>query len=564
MLPTMSEPTSLGRVRTCENCVRAKIRCSRTSTQSCDRCLRLKKDCYFRATKARTPKKRETRLGALEDKVDQILSQINQPHSSPQQAPLPLPLSPKSESCAPTPRNPCDVIGNGLITHEEANRLIESFRDAITYFPFVQLPRNATVEDLRSEKPFLLLSILLVSSFRNVPLHLALEDVSTSYLGGQVLQGNRQQPFDILQGLLVTIAGAKKKLHLVRFSGYLHLAQSIINDCRLDYPAKLRGVRQRIDVMSETDPPTESISLRNEEMRALVGYFLLDACHSIVLQRTGTMPWSPFIESCAAKLSQECEFSTDRYLLGQVQVQHMLVRIDSLVARGFARLPVPIDHDVFQGIPSHAFDIHLYQTIFFDVYPSSAASFDHSMALLRIDALCHGLAAAKQFMSFYFSLPPGIEKRFSYTQWTMTGFSVAASCKLVLASLEPSVRDHDQVRGLRETLDMRHEIQKSVKRLNTLDQECKGGKWDQHEMFFYQDWLRFLSEWFEEKYRLAQSDSAGENNGALGVFTPGISENNIYEEPQPDPGFPWVDLQDVTIEEMLNVWLEPINMPHYV
>lgn len=89
----------------------------------------------------------------------------------------------------------------------------------------------------------------------------------------------------------------------------------------------------------------------------------------MVLQRTGTMPWSPFIESCAAKLSQECEFSTDRYLLGQVQVQHMLVRIDSLVARGFgenqapadievmisslqsdfedckARLPVPIDHD---------------------------------------------------------------------------------------------------------------------------------------------------------------------------------------------------------------------------
>ncbi|GMG08209.1 unnamed protein product [Aspergillus oryzae] len=142
-------------------------------------------------------------------------------------------------------------------------------------------------------------------------------------------------------------------------------------------------------------------------------------------------------------------------------------------------------------------------------------------------------------------------------------YRIAASCKLVLASLEPSVRDHDQVRGLRETLDMRHEIQKSVKRMNTLDQECKGGKWDQHEMFFYQDWLRFLSEWFEEKYRLAESDSAGENNGALGVFTTGISEKNIDEEPQPDPGFPWVGLQDVTIEEMLNVWLEPMNMPHY-
>lgn len=69
----------------------------------------------------------------------------------------------------------------------------------------------------------------------------------------------------------------KKKLHIMRFSGYLHLAHSIINDCRLDYPAKLRVVRQRMDVMMDTDAPAESISLQNEEIRALVGYFLLDA-----------------------------------------------------------------------------------------------------------------------------------------------------------------------------------------------------------------------------------------------------------------------------------------------
>lgn len=178
------------------------------------------------------------------------------------------------------------------------------------------------------------------------------------------------------------------------------------------------------------------------------------------------------------------------------------------------------------GIQSHTFEIHLHQTVFFDVFPASTISSDHSVALLRVDALCHGLAAAKQCLDSYFELPVGTEKKLSYTQWTSLGFCVAASCKLVLASLEPSVRHHDQVKGLREALNMRGEVAKLSQRMNFIDQECKGGKWDQHEMFFYREWLTHLSEWFEAQYRLAQSDSAGENNNGI-AFSSEISDNNI-------------------------------------
>lgn len=319
------------------------------------------------------------------------------------------------------------------------------------------------------------------------------------------------------------------------------------------------------------------------------------------------MPWSQFIESCAEKLSQACEFPADRYLLGQVRLQHMLERIDSLVRRGFsesqarpadieaivrslqsdaqeckARLPVdrdckltlqciiiistgdlnPNTRAVTTGIQSHTFEIHLHQTVVFDVFPASTISIDQSAALLRVDALCHGLAAAKQCIDDYYELPVGIEKKFSYSQWTSIGFCVAASCKLVLASLEPSVRHHDQVKGLREALDMPGEVQRLSQRMNTIDQECKGEKWDQHEIFFYRDWLQHLSEWFEAQYRLALSDSAGENNGV--VFAGGVSDStgNIYDSEETDAsaGFPWLNLQDVSIEEMLNAWLGPAAM----
>lgn len=211
------------------------------------------------------------------------------------------------------------------------------------------------------------------------------------------------------------------------------------------------------------------------------------------------------------------------------------------------------------GIQSHTFEIHLHQTVFFDVFPAFTISSDQSVALLRVDALCHGLAAAKQCLDSYFGLPVGTEKQLSYTQWTSVGFCVAASCKLVLASLEPSLRHHDQVKSLREALNMRGEVQKLSQRMNSIDQECKGGKWDQHELFFYREWLTHLGEWFEAQYRLAQSDSAGENNNGI-VFASENSENNVYDSEEPDAGFPWLNLQDVTIEEMLNAWLGPAAM----
>ncbi|KAJ5736055.1 uncharacterized protein N7483_001180 [Penicillium malachiteum] len=200
----MSAP-SQGRVKTCEGCVRSKIRCSRASSaQKCDRCIRLGLDCYYRLSKARDPKKRAARIEELEDKVDRILGQLT---NNPQSGPSTSSSSQTSQISEPSTRNPCDVIGDGLVTQEDASRLLESYREMIPCFPYVQLPKDSTIESLRSEKPFLLLSILFVSSFQNVPLHLALEKISTAYLGGQVLQGNGVHPLDTLQGLLVTIGG---------------------------------------------------------------------------------------------------------------------------------------------------------------------------------------------------------------------------------------------------------------------------------------------------------------------------------------------------------------------
>ncbi|KAJ5099660.1 hypothetical protein N7532_006661 [Penicillium argentinense] len=544
------------------------------------RCLRLHKDCFFRPIKSRNnTKKKATRIGLLEDKVDQILGQLN---STSQPKPQNAPPTPKS--CESSP-HPCDVIGNGFISEDEAAFLLNSFRDMIPCFPFVQLSKDTTIKDLRSEKPFLLLSILLVSSFQDVPLHMALEEISKNYLGAHVLQGNHPQPLDTVQGILIILAGTKQKSHLMRFSKYLHLAHAIINCCKFDRSTKIRMMRQRLDVMLDEAGPAETSAIQREERRALIGFYLLDATSSLVMQKAGTMPWSPFLESCALKLSQECEYPTDRHLINYVQLQHMLGRIDALVIReeqvpplevnGIIRslladfeeyksqLPFPVDSDVLAALQVRAFRVHIYQSAVFDFYPPFHNITDQSLALPRIEALCHGLSAAKDFITFYFSLPLGIEKSYSYLHWVNAGFIIAASCKLAIASLEPSVRHNPQVKELRESLDYPRELSNLTQRMYAVDRECKGSSGDQHETFFYQEWLRHLGEWFAGKYRLAELDSSEINDGGLAISASGVADNGLYGDPPQDTDFPWADLQDVTVEELLNAWLGPMAMPNF-
>ncbi|KAJ5107989.1 hypothetical protein N7456_004664 [Penicillium angulare] len=556
-------------------------------------CNRLGLECYFRPSKTRVPKKRATRLGALEDKVDKILGQMTTTSNRSSLSPQAGPSSQSGQSCDQDSQHPCDVIGRGLITYNEANQLLDSYRTTIPCFPFVQIPKDATVDNLRSERPFLLFSILFVSSFRNVPLNLALEEVSTSYLGGQILQGDRPQPMDMLQGLLVTIAGTKKKHQLTRIPGYMRLAQGIISDTRLDYPAKMRATSGRMILMADSDTGNKWSSLQNEEMRALVGYYLLDASRAITAQRAGNMPWSPFLESCAAKLSHDCEFPTDRYLLGHVQLQRMLSEVDTLVAQGYdeiqappsdiesmihclqsdmdeykSLLPAPMHNNIFSEVQSHFFDVHLWQTAFFDVYRPSAASIDPTVTLLRTHALCQGLAAAKRFISYYFSLPFGIERTFSYLQWTAIGFGIATACRLTLAALDRSVQYNANVQTLRETLDIPRELLRIRQRLREVDTQWKDGKADHQQIIFYQDWVWYLSGWFEEKCRMEQSDDAsasGSDQGHGMVLTAtSISDGNFYGDFQPQPGvnfIPWSNAQDYTIEDMFNTWVGGNAMP---
>jgi hypothetical protein len=95
-----------------------------------------------------------------------------------------------------------DVISKGIVSFEKAEASIRLFRTKASNFPFVVIPPQSSLDTLRREKPFLLLTILAFGAQSNCKLQGNLEVEILETLGKKVFVGG-EKSLDILQGLLV-------------------------------------------------------------------------------------------------------------------------------------------------------------------------------------------------------------------------------------------------------------------------------------------------------------------------------------------------------------------------
>lgn len=99
-----------------------------------------------------------------------------------------------------------DSIEQGLISLEEAEELLNIYLlTSRNYFPYVLLPEDTSVFQLRSDRPFLLQAILTVASWKNRVRQLILEEELLRDLGVRFFTKG-EKTLEILQGLLVYLA----------------------------------------------------------------------------------------------------------------------------------------------------------------------------------------------------------------------------------------------------------------------------------------------------------------------------------------------------------------------
>lgn len=144
-------------------------------------------------------------MEALEAKVDELLARVgNQPHVTPQREVSDIPsaeLDPHSNQDKPQ-----DVIDRGVVSYGDAVKILDSFRDTLMpYFPFVLIPPETTLDQLRVEKPFLLLAVLKVCTYKDEPVQKILEETFQSAVADRMIFSHSPS-MDVLQGLLVALA----------------------------------------------------------------------------------------------------------------------------------------------------------------------------------------------------------------------------------------------------------------------------------------------------------------------------------------------------------------------
>lgn len=167
----------------CTLCVRLKVKCVPLDATSCQRCTRLgHPSCVFP----------EHVRGS---------GNLNIPRPQPG-------AQDTSGTTAPTPvRNDgIDSLLHDTISLHLTNELLDKYRrHKMPQFPFVVIPEETDVADLRRRSPFLLLCILTASLEHHPELQSTLENLVRKEVAQRMIV-DIERNMDLLQGLLVHIA----------------------------------------------------------------------------------------------------------------------------------------------------------------------------------------------------------------------------------------------------------------------------------------------------------------------------------------------------------------------
>ncbi|KAH8692043.1 hypothetical protein BGW36DRAFT_464621 [Talaromyces proteolyticus] len=316
--------------RACNACRAKKTRCvaSRDVPGVCKRCQQKKVECVTRALKPAARRDRlYNRIAHLEKEMENVKSRLpaeqlqHPPPAASQQSEISItpPISRIHAQDSQNSNNHTssiqlqpDVLTKQALTLEQADLYLNRFRKMSQFCPYVVLPENATIADLRLSNPFLLLAILASASTPDRPLqvwlsHEFLQQLSETY----VVKGEKS--LDMLQGLLVYVTWYH--LHFKSINRLLAIAVSIAIELGINR-RPLVNEKEQVAVKFSS---TLSHGLRNsgpdfwslEARRAFIGCYVLSLMYSSLQRKVNTMKYTSYLEDCAVSIATEYQVLSD-------------------------------------------------------------------------------------------------------------------------------------------------------------------------------------------------------------------------------------------------------------
>ncbi|KAH8808661.1 hypothetical protein F5884DRAFT_378940 [Xylogone sp. PMI_703] len=342
------------RTRACLECRSRKVKCVQSGDLMgrCRGCARYDKECIFRERRrCRRTNLLRTRVEQLEQGLEGIVSlfssnqhslSIQNPDTTqaPQSITTPAASSSERRKSFVTPgvnRDASlrgDIFDRDIITIEDAIPLCALYRHmSQKHFPYVLLPEDIEINQIRAGKPLCLHAILIVASWQNPSLQLVLEDNFLKDLSARFfLKG--EQSIDMIQALIVYLgwyqyvikSPSGQQLYRLACIAATILIQLGLHKRPHDVKPNTFSPHTTINpgqIERPDSPEFWSIDAR----RALLGCYALCAIVSPYIRRPNPLPYSEYMEEVALSLQKENLAPSDTSLIYFLRLMHIAEEI---------------------------------------------------------------------------------------------------------------------------------------------------------------------------------------------------------------------------------------------
>ena len=328
-------------LKSCEQCRKGKAKCFPSPSGLCQRCGRLGKECVFREFRVRAGQTNQCSRCPGSTTRENDTQRINELHGLVPRPPHDdsstgigratydtfIPDSDKRSNVS-SPRqglytttapadtassSDFDVIDRGMLSSSYAEQLLEAYKTMSSNFPFVLVPQNCSLEDLRKDRPCVLLAAFVMASEADPKFQSIIERQYREGLSRRaIVEGGKS--IDLLQSLLIYLAWyhfhfepQRQQIHQL-----VGLSVGMIVDLVISHPEQRHASKHETVVCQAL-----------EAKRALLGCWYLSSCLSIAFRKPNLLQYSAVIDVSCNEILSANEYSTDRAIPNFLRVQRL-------------------------------------------------------------------------------------------------------------------------------------------------------------------------------------------------------------------------------------------------
>ncbi|KAJ9260815.1 transcriptional regulator family: Fungal Specific TF [Paecilomyces variotii] len=455
--------SDLARVpKACVPCARAKVKCEIEAEDGiCQRCRRLKKQCSMQmpgAHRRKRPKPYASDVARLEQKLDNVAAILSASERARQNT------NPGSQTPIASPTagqyglSPTEIIRQFIPSDREAEMMLDHFRvNMMPHFPFVIIPAEVSLNDLRREKPFLFTTVMMVGCRHDASRQVAIASKIREIISYSVLVKG-EQSLDMLQGLLIYLAWYHFHLRLgSQLTNLFHLIMAMMTDLCLNnaaHPKSPSKLALGLAKYFEKDgQPHKTRTL--EERRAYLGVFYLTSIVSLYARNIDSLRYTKYTEECCQLVAEAAEYPTDTLLIQLMRVHRLADKIklslslDELEVQLGVSAPigayvrsleselVQLKHTFPQDIPGYTdllMNYYALETFLYAVALNERMSAVRygNFPMARLEILLSCLESTKACFDTFHSFSPSSYFYLPYPLWSQLGHAIIVLSKLSL------------------------------------------------------------------------------------------------------------------------------------